>query len=224
MLKVADMNSCERQEELISYLYGEITNEGALVFERHLVQCSACSAEFASFDTIRSSIGRWKNEALSGIATSEELIHSPAPKKSAVAACKQFFDLSPLWLRGAVAFGSVLFCLLALITVARFARPTNQVRTTQNPDAVYTRQDVEAAVKAAIAQARPSSSSNENVATTVEPSQPKLPTHSGKKVSSEIANRRPLTKAEREQLAADLRLTNKRDDNSVDLLGDRINY
>jgi hypothetical protein len=35
--------------------------------------------------------------------------------------------------------------------------------------------------------------------------------------------RRPLSKTEREQLAADLRLTTAQNDSDLDLLGDRIN-
>ena len=44
------------------------------------------------------------------------------------------------------------------------------------------------------------------------------------KAPSQVANsRRPLTRAEREQLAADLRLLSTDDDVDLNLLGDRIN-
>ena len=87
---------------------------------------------------------------------------------------------------------------------------------------VYTQQDVDRLVKEALAQ----SEAEPSVETPL-PENVAVITRSRSK-SREFANsvarsQRPLSKAEREQLAADLRLLSTDDDETLDLLGDRIN-
>src|ERR1700682_5971169 len=102
---------CERADDLIAFLYGELGHGDARKFERHLHECARCETELASFSEIRESIVSWRDESL-GAAWLPETVnnHSLAPtgirprtqiRPSAIAAIREFFNLSPLWLKGA---------------------------------------------------------------------------------------------------------------------------
>jgi len=206
---------CERASDLIAFVYNEANESERDDFELHLKECRACREEVASFGVVRESITAWRDEALSGFV-STPLPATPG-RKSAIAALRQFFDLSPLWLKGATAFAILAFCALAFFATVGPDRTergsAGSTPETPKPETLYTQQDVDRLVKEALAKQQPQ--------------QPVLMVQSPKpkatKAPSQLANsRRPLTRAEREQLAADLRLLST-DDVDLNLLGDRIN-
>ena len=139
--------------------------------------------------------------------------------KSALAALRQFFDLSPLWLKGATALAAVTFCVLA--GLALFKSNHNEVSTK-----VYTEQDIDRIVKEALAQqarVQPpvQTPSPENI--TLNSPKPKPKSSRASSPTQFARSQRPLSKQEREQLAAELRLLSSDDDATLHLLGDRIN-
>ena len=141
--------SCERASDLIAFLYDEADEREMRDFQLHLQQCSICREEVASLGVVRESITAWRDEALAGFV-STPIVAQPKTK-SALAALRQFFDLSPLWLKGATAFAAVTFCVLA--GLAMFRSNKDQVSSTNvTPGAVYTEQDVNRIVKEALAQ------------------------------------------------------------------------
>ena len=212
-------STCERAEELVSVLYGEAGERERRDFEVHMQQCGNCRTEFAAFAQVRESIGEWRDEALSGFVSAHAGV--PPVRKSALAALRQFFDLSPLWLKGAVGFAAVVFCVLAALAVWRSGPTDEPVQVaTGNPDAVYTKQDLDRAVQEALAkQQREQPDVPDKPAIIVESPKPK----SSNIAKSEPKARRPFTKAERAQLAAELRLITSDDETDLDLLDDRIN-
>ena len=216
MKEIQNSPGCERASDLIAFLYGEADERETRDFQQHLQQCSSCRDEVASFGVVRESITAWRDEALAGFVSTPV----PTPSKSALAALRQFFDLSPLWLKGATALTAVTFCVLA--GLALFKTNNNQV-ISKNPDAVYTQQDVNQAVKEALAQqarVQPTPSP-ENVA--VNPAKPKPKSPRASSSTQFARTQRPLSKEERNQLAAELRLLSSADDATLTLLGDRIN-
>ena len=120
MQNVNERPVCHRAEDLVTYLYGEANAEEAHDFSSHMRQCDACRAEFAVFNQVHDSIVTWRNEALGQIATETafvpERIVQHERKLSALAALREFFSVSPLWLRGATAFAGLL--LVALLFFA----------------------------------------------------------------------------------------------------------
>jgi hypothetical protein len=209
---------CERATDLISFLYGEASEAESRDFQVHLQGCQSCQTEMTSFGAIRQAVGAWKDEALGGFVSTQV---APVKTKSAVAALKEFFDLSPLWLKGAVGFASLLFCLLAVLAVIRYsANPKPEV--VRNPGAIYTEEELQARLRKAqeeLAAAKPSPKTEEVV---VRQETPQPRQHRSVNRSTQFANgRRPLTRSERDQLAADLRLV--ADEEGLDLLVDRIN-
>jgi len=220
MNEIQNSPSCERATDLIAFLYGEADEHEARDFQLHLQQCSGCREEVASFGIVRESITAWRDEALAGFVSTP--VTTQPKTKSALAALRQFFDLSPLWLKGATAFAAVTFCVLAGFALFK----NNRVITNVNPDAVYTEQDVNRKVKEALAQQasiKPPAEtpSPENVAVKSQKPKPKIQRAPS---STQFArNQRPLSKEERNQLAAELRLRSSDDDATLHLLGDRIN-
>src|SRR5262249_7691394 len=153
-------------------LYGEADERETRDFQLHLQQCNSCREEAASFGMVRESITAWRDEALAGFVSIP--VATQPRTKSALAALRQFFDLSPLWLKGATALPTVSLCVLA--GLALFRSKNNQV---VNPGVVYTQQDVNRMVKEALAQqerVQPpvQTPSPENVAVKSQKSKPKI--------------------------------------------------
>ena len=221
---------CHRSEDLVTYLYNEASAAEAQDFAGHVETCEACRAEFAVFSQVHESILLWRNDAL-GSAFSPAAQTAPVLTEAttdsrqfvrherrlpALAALREFFSVSPLWLRGATAFAALLLCILAVLAVSRFSQRPNQV-VKIDPQLKYSQQDFDRAVQESV---------NEKVATLNRDNASKTKisnaTASDKrkvaKGRSEIAVnyvQRRLTRAEREQLLADLRLTPGRDDEEL---------
>jgi len=198
----------------MAFIYHEMNASETRAFESHLQHCDNCRKEAASFGLLRESIVAWRDEVLTGFVPATT---TPA-KRSAIAAFKQFFDLSPLWLKGAAAFAVVTFCVLTGLLYVNLGKETPPV--VANSGATYTQQDVDRLVKEALAKQRENVSPEktlERFATLNPTPQPQKPD-----VRRTTKNRRPLSRAEREQLAADLRLLPINDD--LDLISDRINH
>ena len=209
--------SCERASDLIAFLYDEANETEKRDFELHLKECAGCREEVASFGVVRESITAWRDEALSGFVSTP--LATTAPKKSALAALRQFFDLSPLWLKGATACALVAFCILAALAINRTERGSAG-STAGNPHAIYTQDDVTRLVKEALETQK---SSNQPALALKEPLAEELSPKPKRAQNQFTKSRRPLTRAEREQLAADLRLLSTDDEAGLTLIGDRIN-
>ena len=167
---------------------------------------------------VRKSILEWRDEALAGFVS--QPVATKTTNRSALAALRQFFDLSPLWLKGATALAVVAFCVLAAFAFVNLQG--NSVQVPSSPAGIaYTQDDVNRIVKEALAQQKNTVVDSQQTVAVVESPKPKKARQSG--VNQFAKSRRPLSRAEREQLAADLRLLSTDDDASIQLLEDRIN-
>lgn len=214
--------SCERTPDLIAFLYGEADEREARDFQLHLQQCSSCREDVASFGVVRESITAYRDEALAGFVSTP--VVAQRKTKSALAALRQFFDLSPLWLKGATALVAVTFCVL--VGLVLFRNKDHVVPTNVNPNAIYTGEDVNRIVQEALAKqqkSQPSPVENPPQVVAVQSTKPKPKSARVAPPTDSARNQRPLSKAEREQLAAELRLLTTGDDATVLLVGDRIN-
>ena len=210
---------CERASDLIAFLYNEADERERRDFQLHLNECSTCREEAASFGVVRESITAWRDEALAGFVS--QPVVTQATRKSALAALRQFFDLSPLWLKSATAFAVVVFCVLAAMAFVNLQRDKVQVSSTPTTsETTYTQQEVDSLVQQALLKGKSEAQRRIHVDFVKSPK----PKKSRNSTDAQFAkSRRPLSKAEREQLAADLRLLSSSDDESLQLLGDRIN-
>jgi len=217
-----DMNErpvCHRAEDLVTYLYGEASEADALDFRNHLRQCDSCRSEFTVFNQVHESIGTWRNEALgasfnpAAIPAAVAIDATPfirhERKLSALAALREFFTVSPLWLRGATAFAALLLCVLGVMMVARQSRRPVDVAKADNHEEMYTRKQLEDAVNNA---RKATEISKQDAPTPIVATQNKPKSDTNRPqfaANQQPKNLRPqrLTRQERNQLAADLRLT-----------------
>ena len=140
----ADARGCGRAEELVAYLYGESAPEEAANFRQHLAGCAACGEELAAFGGVRDGLGEWREEVMRSMPAlnvaervapvahaaknethapwdtrSVEVTRAHARRRSAAAALREFFSLSPLWLRAGTAAAALAFCVMAALTLSR---------------------------------------------------------------------------------------------------------
>jgi hypothetical protein len=154
---------CARAPELVSYLYQEAGAAQALDFEQHMRRCVSCRTELEDFGSVRESIGDWRTSALGGIFTStareaspatvfEAATGGPARPRDALAAIREFFTLSPGWMRAATAFAGLAFCALAVVAFTHFFALTEPQTATmaektpnveKSSDKVYTQRQVD---------------------------------------------------------------------------------
>jgi negative regulator of sigma E activity len=227
---------CHRSEDLVTYLYNEASATEAQEFSSHVETCEACRAEFAVFSQVHESILLWRNEALGSAfspapqaapvlteaTTASRQFVQPERKLPALAALREFFSVSPLWLRGATAFAALLLCVLAVFVVSSSWRKPGPLAN--NPaEPTYTETQLKNEVakqvdkqvsdfKRSQTQTRPNASVNgrEKASPQQVPAQRELASFRFKPRSQ-----RGLTRAEREQLLADLRLTPGRDEEEL---------
>jgi anti-sigma factor RsiW len=206
---------CARADELMGFLYGELNDVEAKAFRGHLQQCATCNSELSSFGGIRDSIVAWRNESFSSLSSPG--VNLPAPKPSAVAALREFFNLSPAWMKVAVGFASLLFCVFAVLAVFGLRQSSEpaivKVETSPTADQInlMVQQRVEEELRRVKAQTAPVVAEN-----TPSPIKQTTDRRSNRTIVRYQNNaRRPLTRVEREQLAADLRLTSSPDDNEL---------
>lgn len=212
---------CHRAEDLVTYLYGEGNEVDSRDFADHLQQCDACRVEFGVFQQVHDSILVWRNEAL-GSAFSPAALNETAVdssrfvqhrrKLSAIEALREFFTVSPLWLRAATAFAALLLCVLGVLAISRsWNKPVQtagqESSKQQFEQAVQKRVDEKLAElnarqnpPKAVGDPTPDKSKDNQTRVAVYRSQPKT------------QRARGLSRQEREQLAADLRLIPRDDE------------
>jgi hypothetical protein len=237
---------CHRAEDLVTYLYGEASEVEAQDFAVHLQRCDSCRSEFGVFRQVHESMLLWRNEALgsafnpavvpvaSTVESTQFVRHER--KLTAFGAVREFFSVSPLWLRAATAFAALLLCALGLLTISRsWNRPVQVANseptkvTNPNTEPKYSQQDVDKAVQARLDEiARlnsPKPSPKINDATT-----PGKSADNGSRNQLAVnleppktPRRRGLSRQEREQLAKDLRLIPRDEDELPFVLADEPN-
>jgi anti-sigma factor RsiW len=119
---------CGRGEELVAYLYGEATKEEAALFRRHLDACAVCREELAALGGVREGLAAWRAEALGtvpslniqeALAPAAQALPAAPRRRSARAALREFFSLSPMWLRAGAFATALAVCALVALTLAR---------------------------------------------------------------------------------------------------------
>ncbi|SRR6266404_3168608 len=223
---------CHRAEDLVTYLYGEAGEVDAKDFASHLQQCEACRGEFGVFQQVHDSIGLWRNEALGSafnpavlpvesVGSTQFVRHER--KLPALAALREFFSVSPLWLRAATAFAALLLCALVLLTASR------SWNRTVDTEAKHTQQQFDEAVKKRVEEQTAKFNNQQTLpvkgAVTI-----KKPTDNStggqitvSRVQPKTSRSRGLSRQEREELAKDLRLIPRDEDELPFVISDEPN-
>jgi hypothetical protein len=216
-----------RAEDLVTYLYDEANETEARDFANHAAACDACRAELVVFRQVHESISLWRNEALGSafstatvplpVTTDAGLTRAQPRRLSALGALREFFTVSPLWLRGATAFAALLLSVLAVLTVSRLWNKPAPLANNPPTTDVYSKQQFDAAVakevklQMEVLKSRSTPSEGYNL-TARKPVEKTRKTQLAENRTQTKARPRGLTRQEREQLAADLRLISRDDD------------
>ena len=232
MKEVNERPVCHRAEDLVTYLYDEANEAEARDFANHAEACDACRAELAVFKQVHESISLWRNEAL-GAAFNTAVLPAPAvtdagpisiqtvqPERrlSALSALRKFFSVSPLWLRAATAFAALMFCVLVVLAISRSWNKPPPLAANQPKNDVYSKEKFDAAVANEVQRRidklrrNDSSTSSSRTAAKDKPNEKNRQPHLAVNRTQPKVRPRGLTRQEREQLAADLRLIPRNED------------
>lgn len=239
---------CMRAEDLVAYLYNEASADEARDFERHTEHCASCKAELVAFGQVRSSIAEWRGHAL-GLAETKALSNAIKPaqegwpaqahsdnhvrRPSALAAFREFFALSPVWMRAATGLAGLAICALIVFAAARMTESPRVVYVEKNvpvsPSQAVVDALVERRVREELASRKNSGEMNPGPSTmqVKEQINPTLAQSAGRSGSAQrraaTQNRRtraPVPTEEYEELARDLQLVPTRDEEDLPRLID----
>lgn len=233
MKEINERPVCHRAEDLVTYLYNEANEAEARDFANHAEACDACRAELAVFTQVHESILLWRNEALGSAFSTAAVLTAPATTEarpnsiqpvqrerrlSALGALREFFSVSPLWLRGAIAFAALMLCVLAVLAISRSWNKPAPLANNQPKNDAYSKEQFEAAVANEVQslmdkrKSKNSSASSAPTAATDKPNEKNRPPHLAVNRTQPKVRPRGLSRQEREQLAADLRLIPRDED------------
>jgi hypothetical protein len=218
---------CVRADNFVNWLYGESDEDESRSFQQHLQTCRQCSKDAQALRSVRQSVAMWRDASL-GALPSQPTARATVRRRSASAAISEFFALSPFWMKGAVGFASVLFCILAVLAVMKI-RETPQVITLVSPGkseqeisalveerAQQRFRELEANLNKSVASQRPGNSQVVKASS----AGPRTPRTAVAKLPAR--RRQPLSREERLQLAADLRLIDEPEQVELELISDQL--
>jgi hypothetical protein len=235
-----EMNAqnCGREKDLVAFLYGELNDTEKKSFESHMHSCRLCQVQTSEFRSIRESVVAWRDESIgnASVTAPATSLFPNQDKVSALAALRAFFDLSPLWLKGAIAFAAMLLCVFSVLAMLQL-RSAPAITTQEVNNKGYSQQDLNALLEERVQNELARRKASEQLPpasaqASIEVKNKLVRARSlhllslGNEVAANSRNgkaRRPLSKAEREQLAADLRLVSPGSERGLDLTGDQIN-
>jgi hypothetical protein len=240
---------CARAEDLVAYLYHEASGSEAQDFERHTARCASCTAELAAFGQVRNGISEWRSHSLGLVAAvalanevepERELSQSTAARKpSALAALREFFALSPVWLRAATAVAGLAICALVVWAGARIGEAPRVVFVERSVPVGPSQADIDAMVAKRVREELAARTDREEISsnTVVSPvsAQSSPPPSQSVAVRPNSAQRRGRVRGgsskptpaqgstdDYEQLARDLQLVPTRDEEDLPRLIDLI--
>jgi hypothetical protein len=112
MLDNTKNSTCDFAEELVSYLYEEMSSADKSRFEKHLKDCLPCRDELAEFSLARVAVQEWRDEEFAPLAN--PAIEIPYPAKSSrswLAQIREYFTLSPAWMTASTALAALAICV-----------------------------------------------------------------------------------------------------------------
>ena len=144
-----DARPCDNRDELVSFLYGEADELEAKEFERHMERCVACKDDFLAFSRVREEVIEWRNQSLPSFNASQgaaqaAIATTRQPARSALAALREFFTLSPAWMRAATIAAALAVCALIALTIVHFSEQPKVVVVEKAVPAMPSQQEIEA--------------------------------------------------------------------------------
>lgn len=112
--------SCGFAEELVGYLYNELSSDQQIKFEKHLDTCQICLDELAGFGVVRSSISDWFDGDFAKLKTPQIEIPYQTIEKTVLPVrevsiswlerLRQIFAQTPVWATASTGFAVLAAC------------------------------------------------------------------------------------------------------------------
>jgi hypothetical protein len=139
--------NCGFEDEIVSYIYDELTAGDRQKFERHLVSCTTCTDEFAAVSYSRFSVFEWQKNEFAPLKTPEIGIPYLQSRREHIEGTKTKFlagfgellgSLNLAFAAIAFVFGGSAFFLVNYTTSQRVAKnvETNNASLTPSSDTV----------------------------------------------------------------------------------------
>jgi len=103
--------ACSNHEDLVSYLYGEVTPEQARRVEIHLAGCSRCDEEIAGFRRVRTALQEWELNDMPIVR-----VALPPQRRSALSILRELLGVAPIWAKALSAAAAVMLLLAVMGT------------------------------------------------------------------------------------------------------------
>lgn len=71
MINNGSIGNCHFQEDIVSYIYGELNSVERREFGMHMADCAHCSDEFTAISDVSLSVSEWRREAFAHLSTPE---------------------------------------------------------------------------------------------------------------------------------------------------------
>lgn len=132
---------CGFEEQLVSYIYGEVGSSEKTTFERHLDGCKSCTNEFAALGIVRSSLAEWREVEFAPLETplirfadldetSSASVGWQQTEKSWFGRVRDYFSFAPAWAT-ATSFAAIL-AVIAGISILLFNNSISPGISTDN--------------------------------------------------------------------------------------------
>jgi hypothetical protein len=109
-----NMKNCRFDEQLVSYLYGELEEAERRKFEEHLQVCNFCTDELEAFGKIRFAVSQWRQNDFECLPTPEIQLPENYSQSVLLGLWQNLFSLRWLVLASA--------CLLVVLSLIFFSR------------------------------------------------------------------------------------------------------
>lgn len=119
-------SSCSFRDEILAYVYDELTAIGRESFEAHLEDCLACIDELAELSEARYSVYEWKNIEFASLETPKIVLPTDQarPASSWLDAITAAFGLNHGWALGAGFAGLLLIGAVGFLIYSNPSEPT----------------------------------------------------------------------------------------------------
>lgn len=96
MLDIAHGHNCEREHEIVAYLYGELAEGESSRFESHLGECGSCIDAFAELSDPRFAVYEWQRTEFADLPTPRIVIPYETASAGWFSGLKAIFSLPGL--------------------------------------------------------------------------------------------------------------------------------
>jgi hypothetical protein len=120
---------CSFADEVVEYIYDEMSGETKAKFETHVANCNSCADELTGFGIVRSQVSDWKLMEFSPMTTPivqlpiVQTVENTQVKRRWFESLRDLVMLSPAWMTQTAAFAGLMICFGLAFYAFNFQKP-----------------------------------------------------------------------------------------------------